>query len=927
MIIYQISKKLCLSLVLTVLTIFYAYADVPIISERYPLKVNLNQPATLLLIGQNLSSPLTVTMGAEVIPITDNTNSNRVSCAISSRSTLGEMELTVQNSDGISEKKMLLFSDCSQMAQVDNIIRTKDYTITVVNTCYPDYQYQLDTNVPININASQILLKGLAEGSHQLTITGSDPAGNKMSEFFLFSVDSIEPEVQFVNKPGIITTNDSETISITSSTDATHYMYKLDNTNFIENAISEAIVLTSLSFGMHTITIYGCDSMNYCQSASANAPITWTVIDISFASDSALTTTTVLAGTQSGIYSTNCTQKDVLLEWTVYDSENNKVGNTIIGETFSFTPSKNGAYAGVYTLNMSAKHDNQTIKTLNAYIGVPFDIESNCYNLIDETIFRVKGVASGATLIPGIKPNANTTLSISDIGKWDRTNAEDMQITFMPSETLDKVSSFDVWISVENDDNLNEKNGLFERITGPFFVIPLKDYAVSLLSDENEIISTTSNNDITIKELVRQNTQNLEASESEVRFHLPASGGTYFFKVIDNRTPPEYLSESFYTTSLESIITLHPVGEYVIEGSVMDSGNNYLENVTVTAFQPVDNNTQSLNILPQKYQAKTESSGKYTIYLPELNEISGWTVIAGKEGYISSIQTDQQANKQVSFDGIHALQLQTQITKIWIENDEIHIQANPAFKEPREIDVRKITPKSDNYYDENQFHNDKSISVARPTSDEYTLIIYADTTDNHDPRTGTFVSHAYRKNSTEYVLARNDKTMDKFGGTVSLDNNNQVAEVEIPVNGITETATITIEQIEKSFECNATTGSQYIYAVHATSVNSGHSLTDDQINEVAVTIPFNLRTIYPGDIENSVFNVYRADSLEKLENHQTELISNIRQSDYLGNGKIGTVTVLVDKISYFAIGIPNIVAVRKTVKDDGGGDCFIGILH
>ena len=925
--IIQISKSVCFCMALTVLTIICAHADVPEITKRYPFKVSLDKSATLLLVGQNLESPLTITIGEDVIPITNNNNSSSVTCTIQSRSTPVDVDLIVENEDGVSED-VLSFSNCSEFAQVDEIVRSTDVDISVINTCFPDYEYQLDQNNSINVINSQILLTNLEEGPHQLIIIGHDPAQNKLSSTPIsFTVDSIAPEIQLKNTPTIITTNKSETISVTTSTDATHYKYRLDNNYTVENSISEAIVLTSLSLGTHTLSVSGCDSNNHCQSSSDASSITWTIIDISFASNSALTTTTVYAGTQSGFYSTNCSENSVVLEWSVYDYTDNQIGETVVGNTFSFTPAKNGAYAGVYTVDMTAMYDNQTIQTLNAYIQVPFAIETDRYNIIEEAIFSVKGVETGANLIPDIKPNIDTTLDISNIGKWDRTDAESMQITFKPSESLDAVTSFDVRMYIENDQDLNETNGLYEQTKGPFFVIPLKDYSITL-SDENGLISTTTNTDITIKEMVTQSNQNLTASESQVRLELPASGGTYYFKVIDNRAPPEFMSESFITNSYESTVILQPVGEYVIEGSVRDSDNNFLENVTVTAFQSTDDTLQSLDYtLPQLYEAKTESNGQYTIHLPESNEIAGWTVIAGKEGYISAMKTDQQANTDVSFNGIHALQLQTQITRVWTEGDNILIQASPSFKNSSEIDIRKITKENDHFYDENQFDSDK-ISVAIPNADEYTLIIYADTTDNHDPRTGDYTSHAYRKDSTENVLARSDKTMDKFGGAVSLDNNDE-AKVEIPVNGITETATITIEQIEKASECNATTGTQYIYAVHATSVNTGNSLNDDQINQIAITLPFDLRTVHPGDIENGIYNIYQADTLEKLENHETEMIVNIRQSDYIGNGKVGSVTVLVDKLSFFSIGIPpeRVSGVESTVKDEGGGDCFIGILQ
>jgi len=925
--------RLCLSMAMILMSFIYAHAFMPIISDQSPKNVNLNQSATLLLVGHHLASPLTITIAEDVNIITNNSNPYRVTCPITARSTPGSVTFYVQNINDTWKNGTLNFKDCSSFVQIENIVRSTDYILTVSSLCYTGFTYQLDTFDEQDVELSKIYLSNLSEGSHQLTITGYDAAKNYSIEHVSFTVDSIPPEIQLHNIPKKITANTSATISVTTEDDATYYRYVLDQLNYDENVLSEPITLTSLPLGTHSLLVYGCDSHDNCQAASDVNPITWTILDIAFANDSALTTTTVLAGTQSGIYSTNCMENDVELEWSVFNYEGKPMGETVSGNSFSFTPPKTGAYAGTYSVKMTATHDNETVTTLNADIQVPFDIDAKRYNILDEGIISVQGVAPGANLVQDIKANEFTDpeTDLSEIGYWHRVNTEAMQLTFKPSTILSEVVSFDVWISIENDLDLNEDNMLYEQTTGPFFIIPYKDYTITLTNENGATISTTTNTDITIREVVTLTNQNLTASKSDVRFSLPASGGTYFFKIEDNREPPVFMPQTIKTTECNPPpVTLQSVGQYVIEGSVQDKKNNYLENVIVTAFQPVDETDQSfIDTLPEQYEAKTENNGKYTIYLPELSEIGGWTVIAGKEGYISAIKTDQQANTEVSFNGINALQLETEIEAVWIENDRINIQADPYFKYPGEIDIKIIT-KDNEYYAQEHVLENKTISFAKPTSDEYTLILFVDTQDNNDPKTGNFSRHAYRKNSTQNVLARIDKTMNVFGGAVFLDHNNKKAKVEIPANGITESATITIEQIEKASECNATTGTQFIYGIHATSINTGHSLTKDQMNQIAITLPFNLRTIHPGDIENGAYHVYRADTLEMMENHETEVIYNIKQSDYLGDGKIGSVTVLVDKLSYFAIGIPPEIKASSEVqslKNDEGGDCFIGILH
>jgi len=924
----QSTKCLYLSMALFMLTSVFAHANLPEISSWNPTNVNLDQSATLLLMGNHLTSPLTITIGDTVRTITDNSHPESVTCTIPAMSMPGSITFSVQNTDGIWKSGQLNFVDCSSFTQIDEIVRTKDYTLFINNACFSSYKFQLDTNMMQHVMSSQIDLTDLAEGPHQLTIIGQDDAKNEHSKSILFTVDSIAPSIQLNNIPAKFTANLSETISVTTQEDATYYKYQLDNHSNVEKTISDAIVLSSLSLGTHTLRVFGCDSHHHCQSVSDVSPITWTVIDIAFADHSALSTTLVIAGTQSNVYSTNCMEKDILLEWSVYN-DGKQIGETVVGNSFSFTPEKIGSYAGIYTIDMAATYDNQPIKTLNAYIEVPFDIEADRYNITDKAVFSVNGVETGANLVPEIKPNSPGSSNELNIGTWNRTNTESKEITFIPSPSLNALTSFNVWISIEKDPDLNIDNGLNEKTAGPFFIIPIKEYTINL-SDESGSISTSTNADITVKELVTLTNQNLTASKSDVRFSLPSSGGTYYFEVKDNRDPPVFMPQTLISSNHDATVILKSVGVYAIEGSVYDKDGNVLDDVTVVAFQPNENKTEQLyKRLPEQYEAKTENSGKYKIYLPEGNAIGGWTVIAGKEEYVTAIKTDQQANTEISFNGDDALHLETRITQVVTENGIIKIQAEPDFKDPGEIDIKIFTDDIEYYAQDHQLIG-TTIHLACPTAENYTLIIFADTQDNKDPKTGQYTTHVYRKNSTENVVARNDKTIDSFGGTVSLHHNNLKAKVEIPVIGISETATFALEQIQKTSDCYAITGTQYIYAVHATSITSAKSLRDDQITQVAITIPFDLRTIQPGDIENGVFNVYRADSIEKLENHETELINSIRKSDYLGDGKIGYVTVLVDKLSYFAIGIPpeSAPATQRTfIDDDSGGDCFIGILH
>jgi len=579
---------------------------------------------------------------------------------------------------------------------------------------------------------------------------------------------------------------------------------------------------------------------------------------------------------------------------------------------------------------MMAKSNGQDIYQEKAMVKVPFAIENDQYSIIRESIFTVKGIEKNATLIWDILANENDPMEIENsenIGRWERENASSLNMTFYPA-VVDKITNFWVRVSVEDDLDLTEENGLHQQIIGPFNLLPMAEFTI-ILSDENGLITTTNIDDITVHDMVLLNNKNLTSSDSKVVFELPDSGGIYQFSVKDNRNPPVYIDNSFSTIFKETTVVLQKAGLDTIEGSVEATDGSVLNTAQVVAYQKDEKNLY--------YESKNVTNGKFKIYFPESASLNDWVVVAGQEKYASMLQTNQQLNSEVLFSGSKSLQFKTVITMVEPLDDKICIRANPPFTARDQIDVYRIQKDgNNNYYDEINFDNGL-ITIAAPEVTDYTLIIMADTVENSDPDTGYVFYHAYRKNSSEKVIERVDSTIDILGGTIAITNENQTMKVAIPVNSITRTTTIKLEQIDNSKPNNATSGSDFIYAVDATS-NQGKELTSAEINKIFITLPINLRKIQPGDIENGNWFLYCSNSLDEMEAHKTELIpvSQIIQSDYIGDGKIGSVTFWVDHLSIFAIGKPADVAPTPTppptpstpstvrLNDtDKGSDCFI----
>ena len=718
-------------------------------------------------------------------------------------------------------------------------------------------------------------------------------------------------EIFLYNKPIRITTKTSESISVSSSNGATRYRYQLNEGSIVENSISQPIVLTSLSIGAYTLFVYGGNDQSF---QSDVTPITWTLIHFAFADNAPLSITTVLSGQESQVYSTNCSEKDVVLEWNVQNI-NHETLSTATGNTFSFTAPITGAFAGEYTVCVDAKVDNAIIGTLYAMIQVPFTIETNRNNLFEQTMFRAKGIEPFAKLTWKRTSSPEINEDLDEIGEIQTSSADPMALTFTPA-SLDEVTTFYMKCFVKNDKDLSIDNGLNETVNGPYTIIPTKSYTVTM-ADESGYISPVTHDTITIKEMVTGSSQTLAAGQSKIVFNLPASGGTYFFEIIDNQMPPVYMDFEFQTSSREATVLLEPIGTYKIEGVVTDIQNNVLEDFTVAAFREDDP-------YGYVYDAKIKSNGAYTIYFPDLYETDGWHVIAGKEGYASSLISDHQLDMTittVSFVDTNGLQESVQITDIWTESNRIYIRSDPAFKANDKIEIYVNTENKETYIDQMNHENNLIYFPKPEDTDDFTFQITVKSSENQP-----ILYHAYRQFSSGNVIKRVDKTLDQWGGSVSLTHENQTMSVEIPIDGITQMATITIEKITAPTGSYASIGSEYMYAVHATNAKDLYAqpLLSDEINLIAVTIPFDLKTIYPGDFENMNFYVYRADSVDDMINHQTERILAIKQSDYLGDGNIGYVTVWVDKLAVFAIGTP---APASSETTDLGGDCFIDVLQ
>lgn len=149
--------------------------------------------------------------------------------------------------------------------------------------------------------------------------------------------------------------------------------------------------------------------------------------------------------------------------------------------------------------------------------------------------------------------------------------------------------------------------------------------------------------------------------------------------------------------------------------------------------------------------------------------------------------------------------------------------------------------------------------------------------------------------------------IDTGGGAKSLTASGQTTDVEVPAGGVAVNAYLTITQTPKTSTTPVfTTGSPtYVYEVKVTTDQAGTTpVAAGDIKRIEITLPIDLSKIKPGEIENGTYKIYKADTLANLEAGAAYAVpaANILMTDYVGDGKIGSVTFWIDRLSFFGIG-------------------------
>ena len=611
-----------------------------------------------------------------------------------------------------------------------------------------------------------------------------------------------------------------------------------------------------------------------------------------------------------------------------FDSQPTGDPGTLTDGKFSVDETK--AFAGVYVIKATDINSGASVLyTLKVPIKLTPDSKAFTETKLDGNAnpqtFTLSGADGDYTWEILDSETATTEVDTpADYGTWSDSGTATEILT---PANVDAVKTFYIRITVENDADLDDDNGLNKRVFGPFNLIPVDTFTVTVSDSDGAAIDGAN---VSV-DYVAPNTSTQVADKAtvngEAAFTLPDAGGTYSYTV----TAADKVSQEVSFKSKEVDVTLEDIGD-TITGIVKDTGGTAMAGATVTAYQPSD--------ITAKYQATTAGDGTYTINLPVGAAQSGWTVVASAAGYVSEKLTDIVAGAaDANFRGVDTgLQQKTVISVTASEPGDdtvvLSITANPAFSagDASEASV-SLTSGTGSVTVNGEAAG--TITATYDVVEAFTVVIKGDTSGDNDPDPtqgdlyAASKAFSYIPNVDETATKIKTDDVDAAGGTttpIDCTNLGQTTTVEVPVGGLTKDATIVIKQVPKTTTATTTQASPtYVYEITATDSATGDELTADEVARIEITLPIDLSVINPGDLENGIFVIYHADSLAILEAGGGAAVStrSIISTDYVGDGSVGSVTFWVNSLSVFGIGGAAGVGGVSLIDTTDDSRCFI----
>ena len=592
------------------------------------------------------------------------------------------------------------------------------------------------------------------------------------------------------------------------------------------------------------------------------------------------------------------------------------------GSSVTFSAPDSGDFAGVYNVLVADGKGFSTSFAIDVPIRItPGSKTFTAKNLTtaapNDQTFTVGG--TGGSVQWEILETTASATAVSDPESYGIFESSTL---FRPADVTAS-KTFYLRATILGDANLTAANGLNQKVAGPYTIVPVAFYTVTVTDATTGAGIPGADVIVAYKEPVTGSPVATLTTDSQGQavFSLPDADGTYLHTV----TAAGYVSRAVSSVDLSVSVALAEGGD-TISGRVEDADGNPVVGATITAFQPDNPDLRYFAISRDDDPATPEDeTGTFTLWLPVGAPLSGWTVTAGKFGYGASQIEDPLDLVNVSFSGAeNPLVTKTDITisatdtgsGIWLD-----IWAAPAFTADGQMGLALTA-------------GGGSLGPLTYNSAMQTYQVTYDTLEDFgaqvtDLRNSAKTDFSYKHGST--ATGRPQTTMDVAagGGTQILAANGQTATVYVPPGGVAIAARIIIQQVAKpSNSGTPTAGSPvYVYAVTAVDPATGLALDPSQIDKIVITLPIDLSRVLPGQLESGAVKLFQADAFEILDAGQGTVVpaGQIVGTDYVGDGSTGSVTFWVDHLSVFGIGNEPTAPVVPSDGGGGGGGggCFV----
>ena len=417
---------------------------------------------------------------------------------------------------------------------------------------------------------------------------------------------------------------------------AGNYRWALNGVGSLSGTNTDSVTYSapaSITGTSETVTVTLTDAAD----ANLVDMVTITVFNKVAITDKPTTPPIVEAGATSATFTVGGGD-DTLYTWSLKDSAGGVIGTPQTGSSYFFTAPSTGAFAGVYTVSVA---DNSGFMD-SFEVKVPFKLDPSS-KAFTET--KLDGQPNPQTFTV-LGADSDYTWEILDTaqvaapgvyGTWAKASpvAADPVNILTPAD-VDAIKRFYIRVTVENDADLTDDNGLNQRIFGPFTLVPVAEFTVTVSDAAGAAIEgATVGVDYTDPSTGTKVAAKATDVDGKAVFILPDAGGTYAY----TGSAAGYVTGKAASTAKAVSLALKAAGEDKIEGTVSD-GVTGLADATVTAYLPAD--------LSTTYTATTAADGTYTIVLPVGAAQSGWTVVAVLDGYQGAAKADQ-AIGQVDF--------------------------------------------------------------------------------------------------------------------------------------------------------------------------------------------------------------------------------------------------------------------------------------